>query len=273
MDTLHEFEDSWPSSIGEICPGKRVMFRGKDLFKDLQNLSWMELYLFGITGRFFSPRQVKLFDRLWALSTSYPDPRIWNNRIAALAGTARSIPALAVGAATAASDAGLYGGLPALEAAAFLQKALTSYDKLSDLEIIVFSELKMRRRIGGFGRPLARTDERIQPIMDLARELEFESGPHVQVAFKIHNILSNSRYRLELNAAGLAAALASDQGLSPEEFRVYTTCAFSTGMLACYLDAAANPEGAFFPLRVTRIKYTGPKRRTWSDKSSSDTQG
>src|SRR5919106_230924 len=84
-EQLFESEDHWVTSMGAWFPGERVVLRGKDLFHDLKDLSWMALLLFGITGRIPDERQVRLFEGIWALSTSFPEPRLWNNRVAALA--------------------------------------------------------------------------------------------------------------------------------------------------------------------------------------------
>jgi hypothetical protein len=77
------------TSAGAFFPGERAVFRGHDLHASLKHLDWLELYLFGITGRRFSPQQMKVLHAMWTY-TSYPDARLWNNRVAALAGTARS---------------------------------------------------------------------------------------------------------------------------------------------------------------------------------------
>ena len=75
--------------MGAFFPGERVVYRGHDLHVDLKDMDWIELYVFGITGRRFSPEQLRLMHALW-VNTSYPDSRIWNNRVAALAGSAHS---------------------------------------------------------------------------------------------------------------------------------------------------------------------------------------
>ena len=66
-------------------------------------MNWVELYAFGITGLRLSPPQVKVLNALFVL-TSYPDPRLWNNRVAALAGSARSTGALGVAAVYTPKD-------------------------------------------------------------------------------------------------------------------------------------------------------------------------
>src|SRR5436309_888547 len=86
--------------MGAAFVGQRAVFRGHDLHADLRDMDWLELYLFGITGRRFTRAQIELLQATWVY-TSYPDARLWNNRVAALAGSARSTPALGIGAAIA----------------------------------------------------------------------------------------------------------------------------------------------------------------------------
>ena len=121
---LFESEECWHTRMGMAIPEKgKVIFRGKDLFRDLNNLPWMGLLLYGITGRIPDDKQIRLFEGIWTLCTSYPDPRIWNNRVAALAGTVRSTAALGISAATAVSEASLYGRRPDIRAVDFLYQA------------------------------------------------------------------------------------------------------------------------------------------------------
>ena len=63
---------------------------------------------------------------LW-VNTSYPDARIWNNRVAALAGSARSTGNLGVSAALAVSEAS--GVLAASEVSAERAAASTRTDR------------------------------------------------------------------------------------------------------------------------------------------------
>ena len=107
------------TSMGAFFPGERVVYRGQDLHSDLKDMDWMELYLFGITGLRFSKQQMKVFHALWTYS-SYPDARLWNNRVAALAGTARSTGTLSISAGLAVSEAKLYGWAAVLRSSEFL---------------------------------------------------------------------------------------------------------------------------------------------------------
>jgi len=261
--TLKNFEDHWVTNVGAWFPGDRVVFRGKDLFHDLKDLSWMGLFLYGITGRIFSNNQLLLFEGLWRISSSYPDPRLWNNRIVALAATSRSTGNLGVSAAIAASEAEIYGQNPIIKAIDFLYRAKKNLDQGAEIKDVVSAEFQKYRGIFGFGRPLVRTDERIKPLMALVNELGFEKGFYVNLVFQIEQILKTERRRLSMNIAALDAALAADQGLSPQEFYQYSILCFTGGMMPCYQDAVHKPAGTFFPLACNRLHYQGADKRVW----------
>jgi hypothetical protein len=223
----------------------------------------MGLLLYGITGREFNEKQIRLFEGIWTISTSYPDPRLWNNRVAALAGTVKSTSTLGISAATAASEASIYGQRPIIRAIDFLYRTSRRLESEETLKEIVRSELKQHKNIFGYGRPLVRTDERILPLMSLANQLGFADGNYVKLSFAIEKVLLKGRWRMHMNIAAVAAGLAADQGLSTREYSQYLVLCFSAGMTACNTDAQIKPEGSFFPLSCNRIHYNGIPSRNW----------
>jgi len=250
------------SKVGACWPGTRAVFRGHDLHQDFHDSDWMALYIFGITGRHYTPEQVRLLHGIWVL-TSYPDTRIWNNRVAALAGSSRSTPTLGLSAALAVSDARIYGGGSGLRAIDFFlrtAKARASGQKLRDF---IVEELKSTY-IYGYGRPIDSRDERLPWLTRLAGELGLNQGPHFKMAFEIENILQKlGKTNLRMNYAGLIAALAADLGLTPREFHIFIMPMFLAGMPPCWLEAAEKPEGALFPTPCDGIAYEGLPTRPW----------
>lgn len=260
---LFETEDNWVTKMGGSFPGERVVFRGKDLFSDLNEFGWMQILLYGITGKEYSQKQIRLFESIWKISASYPDPRIWNNRIASLGGTARSTGNLSIAAAIAASEATNYGQRPLIMAIDFLYDCQRRLDVGEDLSEIVFGELKTERMVAGFGRPIINKDERIAPLLELAKSLGFENGKYLKLIFSIEALLQSRNYRLAMNAAGLDAALAADQGLSPIEFYYFMALCFTAGFFPCHLESSQKGEGKFLPLRCERVSYEGIDNRKW----------
>lgn len=263
---------SWITAMGKWFPGDKVMFRERNLLEDLvQDMDWMALYLYGITGREFDAKQLDLLQSMWT-HTSFPDPRLWNNRVAALAGTARSTPTLGICAALAVSESTLYGHGPCVWALDFLYRAKRCVDEGGSLKAIVDSELKKNRTVYGYGRPVTNKDERIEPMMCAARKNAADQGQYVLLAFEIDCLLKKWRGRFSLNAAGLYAALVADMGFSTREFHLFMVPVFLAGMPPCYIDTADRCPESFFPLKCEQIVYTGKPYRRWNDVSKKVTE-
>ena len=259
---LEEHVGRLVTSAGGFIPGVRAVFRGHDLHTSLKDMDWSELYLFGITGRRFTPQQICVVQAFWRY-TSYPDARLWNNRVAALAGTARSTGTLGIAAAFAVSEAQIYGRGVDMRVSEFLARTKIQVDAGANLKELVRAELKQQRGIAGYGRPLVSADERIAPMMALVREQGLDGGRHLKLAFEVEEILLAGRWRLRMNYAALAAALAADFGLSPREYYFAGMMAFLAGMPPCYLEAAEKPDGLLFPLPCRMMLYEGVARRSW----------
>lgn len=265
-EQLYQYEDHWPTAMGAFLSVEgRVVFRGKDLLHDMQDLPWAGLLWYGITGKMPDAKQIQLLEGIWRICNSYPEPRIWNNRIAALAGTARSTGALAIGAATAVSEASVYGLRNTVLSLDFLYRLQRQLDRGVALYDALMAEKEKYRIIPGYGRPIRNEDERIPPMLELARSLGLAETPYVRLVFAIEDILSRSRWNLRMNIAALLAALAAEQGLSCQEFYLFRVLGYSGGMFPCYIDAADKPEACFFPLRCDRISYEGNPARPWDD--------
>lgn len=247
---------------GAAYPGSRAVFRGHDLHADLKDMDWLELYVFGITGLRFNPAQLRLLHALWVY-TSYPDARLWNNRVAALAGSSRSTGTLGVAAALAVSEARIYGGGPCLAAYDFLHTAERELAQGGSLEAIVERQLKETRGIGGYGRPIASADERIRPIMTLAEQTGLSAGDHVRLAFQTEAVLLAGRWRMHLNYAALTAAFALDLGFGRQAYQLFMTPVFLAGMPPCFVEAAESAEGSLFPMTCDDLRYSGVPDRRW----------
>jgi hypothetical protein len=260
---LTEYEDNWATEMGGVIPGQRVIVRGKNLFDDLYEFTWLKLLMLMITNREFSNSELQVLDSIWALTISYPDPRIWNNRVSALAGTVRSTASLAVSAGSAVSEAKIYGGQAIIAAFDFITECSQRVEKGEELEAIIMQELKIKRAVYGYGRPITNGDERIEPIKKLIDKNGFGQGKHVALAFEIESILKNGRWRYQMNIAALAAAIGADMGLTVSEYSLWLVNGFNAGITACYKDAADKKEGALFPLRCTRVDYSGISQRPW----------
>ena len=276
-EQLAQWEQHWITTMGAWLPGEGVVLRGRNIFTELADTPWMGYLLFAVTGREFSPEQIRLFEGIWSLSTSFPDPRLWNNRMATLAVTARSTPNLGLAAGIAACESIVFGHRPLLAAFNFITRLQQRLEQGEKLDALLQAALntpaagrpgsgKNRQvaRVPGFGRPITPRDERLQPLRDLAHRLGQDQGVHLALAGRIEQELANLGHPMKMNVATLMGALCADQGFSAKQYYHYVMLCFSAGIIACALDAAAKPEGAFFPLRCDNIDYQGHSPRRWN---------
>ncbi len=276
IDKLSFWENNWLTDMGGWFPGERVVLRGQDMFSELKDLTWMGQLMLGICGRQFDEKQVQLFDGIWRISTSFPDPRLWNNRIAALAVSARSTSNLGVSAGLAVSEATIYGHRPLLATMKFLCSTQELLERGEPLASILIERLNIQvngrpgsgknrqvAKIPGFGRPITKQDERVIPLLEFAETLGFSDGVYVRLANDIESMLQSFGHNLRMNISMLMGAMCADQGLTPRQYYHYITLCFSAGIMFCARDAEKKPEGSFFPHRCECIDYQGPGMRDW----------
>lgn len=257
------------TKVGAFWPGARAVFRGRDLHRDLRNSDWIELYVFGITGRRFTAPQLKLLHGIWVI-TSYPDTRLWNNRVAGLAGNVRSSPGLGLSAGIAVSEALIYGGGAGLRAIDFITRAARAVDAGRELRSFLDEELQSRY-LYGYGRPVHSVDERLPWLGRLAEEQGVAEGRHFKLAFDVARVLAEmGKSNLKMNYAGMTAALGADLGLSRREFQLFRVPLFFAGMPPCWGEGADKPEGTLFPTPCRGIAYEGVEPRPWRSRNPAD---
>jgi len=260
---LLQYIDRLETNKGAWFPGERVVFRGKDLFTEVSKLGWLGILFHGVSERNFSASELEMLECMMMMGGSFPDPRLWNNRVAALAGSARSTTTLAIASGNAVTEAKVYGHQPIFKACVFVLEGFKEYEGGKSLEEIVYSKMKKDRCVPGYGRPITDIDERIEPVLNTAKKLGFADGKYLKFAFEVEEFLKNSRYKIGMNAAALFAAFSADLGLTPREFYMFSCLSFSGGMFPSYVDAIEKPEGSFFPLTCDRLTYNGQSKRIW----------
>ncbi len=254
--------------VGACWPGTRAVFRGRDVHRDLADVGWMELYVLGITARRLAPPELRVLEGIWTM-TSYPDTRLWNNRVAALAANARSASVLGLAAAIAATESGVFGGGPGLQAIDFFLRAGVLHGQGVPAEAIVERELQTRR-ILGYGRPLNATDERLPPLMRLVEREGLDQGLHYRLAFDVEQAMLRRKPFLKMNFAALTAALAADMGFTARQYQLYNILKTLAGMPPCILEAAEKPEGSLMPTLCDDVIYDGVGPRNWGDRNGNE---
>jgi citrate synthase len=220
------------------------------------------LCAFGIFGRHVPREQIQLMTSAFVYS-SYPDARLWNNRVAALAGTTRSTPNLAISAAQAISEATIFGRGNEFRALDFFLKTKQALDAGASLPDYLEHFLRSGGRLAGYGRPISTSDERMPLTLALAEELGLTNGPYLKLAFDIDRYFESTGRPLRMNLSSLLSAFAADFGWTTREFNMQLFCAFLAGMYPCYLEAADKPPGATFPTPCQDLAYEGVPARAW----------
>lgn len=224
---------------------------------------WLAHFVFGVTGRQFSDRELLVLDTIWTL-TSYPDTRLWNNRVSALAASSRSAPELGLAAGLASTEATVFGVGPCLLAIDFFLRAEPHRRAGLTADAIVAGELREGGRILGYGRPIHSVDERLPPLMDLVRRLGLDRGPHYRLAFEVEEALVKCKPALKMNYASITAALAADLGFTARQFQLFSALMVFAAIPPCALEASEKPEGFLMPVSCAHVDYEGPALRRWA---------
>ncbi|MFA7593559.1 MAG: hypothetical protein WCY26_07455 [Thiohalobacteraceae bacterium] len=253
------------SRIGGWRVGQDILIHGHGLLSELLGeVSYVQLLVLNVTGRLPERRVADWIEGTF-MCLSWPDARIWCNQVATYAGTLRASPVAAVSAGLLASESRLYGPGTALAATGFIVGALRSHRAgRTPAEIVAgFRRDHRTRAIPGFGRPVARGDERVVAMKRLALRLGFTVGPHLALADAVESVLMDEAGE-SMNLAGYLAAVLSDLGYSAEESHTLYAICVQGGLLACYREAATGAADSFMPMRVDDVHYTGPAPRRWA---------
>ena len=243
--------------------GKGITLHGYSLLDDLVGTSsFFQVLILGITGKLPEERIAKWTEATF-LCMSWPDPRIWCNQVSTFGGELRTSNINAVAAGMMSSESMIYGPLAGLEAVKFIHHAYEFTLKGGNTK--EFIETVATTRAGlkapGYGRPIAKGDERVAAMINYAQELGFDEGPHLKLALEIEEHLLTT-HQESLNLAGYMAAFGSDLGYSISQLHRIITMCVSGGLHSCFAESRDQPSDSFLPLRCDDLKYTGPEERT-----------
>lgn len=270
-----EFWDKFRGTIYSTVGGARigdgvVYSHGYDVLNDIVGKrSYFQLMILNASGRLPGPKLAQWVEAAF-ICVSWPEARIWCNTIGALGGTLRTSAVAATAAGMLAADSTMYGSLPLIEGAGFIQQALEEKKGGATAEEIVESQCAKYRgkpHIVGYARPIASGDERLVAMEQVTEALGFSIGEHLRLAYEIQDILK-SRFNETMNINGYYSAFLSDQGYSPDEiYRISASCV-NSGVTACYISAAEQVPESFLPLKCGDIEYHGADPRPVPDKDT-----
>ena len=263
-----ELRGTMRSRNGGWIMGKGVFCQGYNLLEELAGkVSYAQLLVFNVTGR-LPDRAFGDWLEAVLICMSYPDPRIWCNQIGALAGSLRSSPIAATAAGIQASFSRIYGPGILFEGGRFIRRALEKSNNGLSVAEIVAKEAALpggKPVLIGYARPVAKGDERIEALERVAMELGFERGEHLRLADRIDRYLQE-QYDERINFGGYLVAFFADQGYAPGEPEQILATMVSSGVTACYVDAAGRPPESFLPMRCDDIDYQGKPPRPVPEK-------
>ncbi len=266
-EVLGAYEGVLPSWMGKCYPGDRTVMRGVDLHDTFKDADWFDLFVFSITGRRLAKAELSVLQTCWTC-TAYPDPRLWNNRVAALTAGSGSTVQQAVAVASAVSEASIYGRQVEAAIARFLVHALAQTQNGVSLEDVIRADLAENKVLKGYGRPVATrdVDERIPFMLARMEKDGVPMGPHLKLGFEIEVVLEKIVKRpLPMTYSTLYSAVPLDMGFTEAQCQHFWLLAFVPGFIPCIIEAQERPEGATFPVRCANLHYDGPGRRTWSE--------
>lgn len=262
------------SKIGGWRPNEAVYNSGYSMLDDLVgSASFFQVLVLNCTGKLPDKSLADWIEASF-VCLSWPDPRVWCNKMGTLAGNMRCTPAAAVTAGVLSSDSRMYAAGALDNGTAFITSALAEKNAGISTKIIIERALNKSQRnasskpaIMGYARPIASGDERIPAMERVTKQLGFEIGPHLTLAYEIDKIL-RLEFDESMNILGYCVAFLSDQGLKKSEINTIFSTWVNSGVHACYTEAMRNPPESFLPMHCSDILYLGPSPREVPKKES-----
>jgi citrate synthase len=248
--------------------GKGIMTHGYSLLDDIHGkCSMFQLMIMNVTGKLPEKRLADMLEGFF-ICMSWPDPRIWCNKMGVFSAQTKSFVTAAIAAGGLAGDSKIYGPGSGRTVGPFMRLAHQSIVE-KKISVGEFIQLHGYRRgklyAPGFARPLARGDERVPAMRELAERLGYQNGEYMEMANKIEAYLEEKEGE-SLNLAGYFAAFMMDQGFTDEQIMGVTAISVTGGVYAAYFEYVDQSPNTFLPLKVTDIEYIGPATREVPDK-------
>ncbi len=251
------------SKKGGWTIGKGIITHGYNLLDDIHGkCSMFQVMILNITGRLPERRLADLVEGMY-ITLSWPDARIWCNKMGVFNAMTHSSITTAIAAGGLAGDSKMYGAGTGKSIGPFFEKAYKDIVQ-QGVSVETFIETNCYKNgkfiAPGFARPLAKGDERIPAMRNLAKKLGYEVGPYSQMVDDMETFLNNKAGE-GLNLSGFFSAFMLDQGFTMDEIMGIAAFSVTGGVYAAYFEYINQPPNIFLALRVDDIDYIGPKLR------------
>ena len=239
--------------------GEKIECHGLDLMEDVVGkFSYMQLVILNATGRLASKNMAEWFEAIH-ICMSWPDSRIWCNRVGALGGSSGAGTVATACAGILAADSASYGTRPIKGGVELIKRASDSVGAGVSVEEFVSREVQAKGgkpHLMGYARPVVKGDERIIVLESLAAKLGFKRGPHLELAYAVEAILDRD-FGESMNMNGYVSAFITDNGYTAEEMYRICSNVVTSGVVASSVDFADRKQGSFSPIHVGDIIYSG----------------
>lgn len=251
------------SNKGGWTVGKGIMTHGYSLLDDIHGkCSMFQVMMLNITGRLPERRLADLVEGLF-ITLSWPDARIWCNKMGVFSAMTRTSCTAAIAAGGLAGDSKMYGAGTGKSIGPFMQKA---YENIvinkESVESFIDNNCYVNGKLfaPGFARPLAKGDERIPAMRKLAKDLGFNVGPYSKMLDDME-IYLDKKDGEGLNLSGYFTGFMLDQGFTMDEIMGIAAFSVTGGVYAAYFEYIDKSPNSFLSLRVDDIEYIGHKSR------------
>lgn len=256
VDKLRFWRQKAWSGLGGVNPDQTVTLAGYDLFSELVGkislASCIHLYL---KKSLPSPQVERLLSAI-VTATVYPDIRIWPNRAVAFCATGNTGNAAGIASGMLGMEGLMFGGDCVSHSFKFLADLRESEKQGNSIEEEIEKLDFSVTRIPGFGRPLVKGDERLKPILQVARECGLDNGEWLKLGRRVEKLLA-PKNKIMLNAAGLMACLLGDMKFSCSEIRAFGAFAPVISLFGVFNEHSRPDAKPVFPLAIEDIEYVG----------------
>lgn len=204
-----------PELGGLDRPKDDNVLRDVYLFADLvRRASFFQAAVYAIAGLEISASDAEMLDRL-GVANIVVDPRAWPMAVTRRAAANGGGVAAGLVAGYAMATSPILAGSAAADCARFLREVQARVAAGETIPGIVDGVFTERRRVMGFGRPVAGPDERCPVMESIAVKYGRGDGPFVTILRAVEAEFVRHR-GLRTTAAAWAAAIMSDVGCSPD---------------------------------------------------------